>query len=494
MPHNASQAMQDCYPLAEGGLRPFADDGAITTSGLDMSAGNQIIGIGAHIGIPNRAGAGSSMDRYLAKYDQSDGLVRLYRMDESNAAVVWTQLTSVSFTAAVQDSWMQAHFVPYIDGSGQRWMLFGLLYGGITGAAGPGLYKIKYVPGAGPPAGDGVVSQIMPGRPTGLIVNQGRWMWSLEETSILYYSEVGSVDATANILDITPSGPGAWITALAGQEPSDILIGKSGAPWVVISGDISSANTVVRELSGAQPAGPRTVRPQPVPGGGVAFIANNGSVYTTDGRNFTDIGQNIRWPVFTRLQAEAAGVGVVGMPGYMGGFIFSANSLVYDTVTKAWFSILPNAADPLDLWVPDHTRGRIWGASTAEAADATMSEYQVVGDGVFRSPQCMWQSAPFVPKSGEDARLREVELFVLTGSASVNRFTVTRFDQNGGGSVIRGPVSIGANQHSKVSFSFPNTGSPYQYIKIDWDTNLTQTEASTIERMRIGFAPGRGLG
>jgi len=483
MPHNASQVMQDCYPLKEGGLRAFADDGNIVTTGMDMSTGNQIIAIGGHFGIPHRTVSGLSQDRYVVKYDESDSTIRLYRMDETNSDTTWS-LMSFTFATNTAGSWSQSFLVPFVDAGGTRYMLLGLNYGG-SGATGPGIYKIKY--------SDGAVTLIQVAKPTGLIVNQGRWLYAQEESSQLFYSNVGDVGATNQFLDVTPSGPGAVITALAGTEPSDILVGKAGAPWVSITGDISSPNTVVRELSGAHPAGRRPVVPTSVPGG-MAFIADNGSIYSTDGRNFDAVGNNVRWTQFDRLKLEPTGNGTVGMTAFIGDYLFLGANLVRDMVTGAIFSILPNLADNLDLWVADHTRGRIWGASLAEAADATMYEYQPVGDGVFRSPQCSWTSAPLVPKSGEDARLREVEVYFQTHGASVNNMTVTRFDQNGANSVARTGPTYAANQHGKITFQFPNLGSAYQYIKIDWNTNGTQTEAATIERLRIGFAPGRGLG
>jgi len=85
MPYNAAQAMVDAYPLKGGGMRPFYDDISVTTTNLDLSAGNRIIGIGQHV-------INGLRDMYVVKYDDSDNEVRLYRMDETAGASSWTLL------------------------------------------------------------------------------------------------------------------------------------------------------------------------------------------------------------------------------------------------------------------------------------------------------------------------------------------------------------------------------------------------------------------
>jgi hypothetical protein len=479
MPYNAAQLLQDAVPLQQGGMRPFFDDVTVTTSGLDMSAGNQIIGIGQHI-------VSGSRDMYLAKYDSSDNEIRIYRMNEVLGASSWT-LIADSFDTTGTDSFTQAFFQTFIDAAGDRWMLLALHYGG-SGATGPGIYRIAYA--------TGTVTLIQQARPTGLIVNQGRWMYAQYDTSQLIYSEVGSIEPTFNYLDVTPSGPGADITALASQEPSDILVGKNGGAWVSIQGDISSPNTVVRELAGFRSAGPRPVRPAPAPGG-LVFVDGLGSVYMTDGRNVQDLGANIFSPTAARVASLGGQDGVVGQVGYINDFLFVPGGLVRDMRTGAWFNIVQPDFDNKDLWLPDHASNTIWGASLDDVGDATMSRYfafESSQPGTSRAPQCAWTSAPITTKDGGDARIREVQIIAQTGAATANDFNVTRFDSNGGNSVVRSVLNTGANDIQRHRFLFPNSGDGAQWVKVEWNTSAEDTEAATIRRIRIGIAPARGVG
>jgi hypothetical protein len=499
MPYNAAQALSDAFPLQDGGLRPFMDDASITTSGMDISAGNRIIGIGSHVGVPYRSGVGlgTAADRYVMKYDTSDNELRLYRMDETNNETTWTELTTWSPDnpdPASTDHYAQAFFEPFIDQNGTRWMLLGLNYNdaGFT-LAGAGLYMIRYEePDIG---NDGEVTLIQNVKISGLIVNQGRWMFAQSGTSKLYYSNVGSTEPTANYLEVTPSGRGSNITALSSQEPSDILVGKEGAPWVAIQGDISNSNTVVRELAGSHPAGPWPIRPTPAPGG-VVFIEGKGTVFLTDGRNFEDLGKAIVPPTLSYMNTAVPGIGVVGMAGYIGDFLFVPGGKVRDMRTGAWLTISQPDGDDKALWLPDNSRYSIWGASLSEAGDATMTEYRsslsIQNATTHGAPSCSWTSAPQYTKDGGDVRIREVQIWVETGAATANDFTVTRFNDDDGGSVARSVENLGANLQRRLRFLFPNSGSSSQYIKLDWNTSGEDTEAAFIQRIRIGLAPAKG--
>jgi len=478
MPYNAAQAMVDAYPLKGGGMRPFYDDISVTTTNLDLSAGNRIIGIGQHV-------INGLRDMYVVKYDDSDNEVRLYRMDETAGASSWTLLAD-SFDTTGADTWTQAFFETFIDAAGVRWMLMALNYGGTSASTGRGIWKIAFTNGA--------VTLVKSAQPTGLIVNQGRWMYSEANTPRLYYSEVGSIESTENFLDVTPSGPGADITALSSQEPSDILIGKSGASWVSIQGDISSPNTVVRELVGTHPAGPRPLKPQPAPGG-MVFVDGLGSVYLTDGRNFQDLGETISSPHVVRIAGGSSESKIVAMTAFAKDFLFVGGGLVKDMVTGAWFTISQPDSDNKDLWLPDYSSNSVWGASLEDAADATMVRFRMYDSSATdRAPSCSWTSAPFTTREGGDARIREVEIWWETRAATANDITVTRFNQDGGGSVARSVLNQTANLRQRNRFKFPNSGSSHQYITVAWNTSGEDTEAALINRIRIGLAPARNLG
>lgn len=489
-PPSAAQQMDDCVALPEGGLRAFYAPTAVSTSGLVATSGESVMGAGLRSGIALRSGAsGDGTDRYIATFRASDLKTRLYRMDGSNGETTWKQKDATyTLAASSRNGTRAASFVPFIDSSGNAWMIMVIRNAGVGGT-----YKIAYVAGAGPPAGDGVLTNL--NAATGPVcVNQARIIVGDGGATVpyrLYYGDpgltTGAITTLANYLDIAPYQDGAGLCIVAPQEPSDLVIGREGAPWVEINGDISASGTPVREL-GAVHTGAFTEQDPARTPGGLAVIEPGGGIYLTDGRTFQLISEQLE--AFYKIDSTLTDHVNVGKMAFLNQYLFAPQGYVFDFVSRSWFRLsdMPNAA----FWVADARRQKMWGISGG--GSHTQMDYvpfdQQSGDpsstGVNRKHTYTWRSAHLTRPDGHDSRIREVQLFVRPSAVCDITVLVTDANGNQRGRTITGVTAV----PQLLSFQFSNIGSEYQDVTIVPVAQNTSNEAPIIERVRIGFAPG----
>lgn len=488
MPQNAAQQMDNCVPIRAGGLRAFFKPTSVSTSGVASIANESVMGIGLRAGIALRSGAsGDGTDRYLITFNPNDMKVRLYRMDGSNGETTWKQKdASYTFTAGTINAVRSAALMPFHDSAGADWMLLCIRGGGNSG-----LWKAAYVAGAGPPAGDGVITKM--NSATGpLTVNQARIILGDGGAVVpyrLYYGDLGlttgAITTLANFVDIAPYQDGAGLTMLSAMEPSDILIGRESAPWTVLQGDISSASTAVREM-GSVHTGAFTEQQVARTPDGIVYIEPGGRIYATDGRNFTDIS----WQLdrFYKIDGSLTDHVDLGQMAFLGQWLFCPQGYVRDWETGSWLRAtdLSNASH----FVSDARRQKIWGVNGG--ASFTMFDYvpfdrqSYTGSGVVRYNTYTWRSAPFAQPDGRQTRIREVQVFLDASAAG--SISITRTNADGTTVTKSHSVAVG---RTMISTSFPNSGSLYQDITITPSATSSSNEAPIIERVRFAFAPGR---
>jgi hypothetical protein len=419
-------------------------------------------------GVSNRSGSGDSFDALLVTMHTVDFKVRIYRMDGSNGATTWTLIhtTAASPSAGAR----QCEFGIFKTTAGLTYYLVVIR---TTSPSVSGLYTVAYVGGAGPPGGDGVVTRRQAYNGS-LAVNQARILIGEGNTSKMFYSDIGDITFTGPaFLDIEPNQGSAVITSITPFAPDDLLIAKEGAPWVQISGDISSASTPVREMGDEYHGRNQEQHLARVPGG-LLFVEPGGSVYVTDGRTFNNIG----FPINRRPSTVGSVVGS-GQATFFNNFAF-VGSRVWSNETNGWAK-LPETGT---FWSTDYYQGHVWGLSAG--TNFIVRKYEMFdGDGnTNRFDTYTWQSAPFSDPNGRNVEIREVQVFGVPFAAS--SITVELLDRTGASVVTR---TVTMSSKGMYQFLFPNTKSEYLSVKITAAANSSSNEAPVIERVRIGFGP-----
>lgn len=488
-PQSAAQQMDDCMPLKQGGLRAFYKPTSVSVTGIGSIANEVPTGIGLLPGIAFRSGVGGdTAKRFLMTLNPVDNKSRLYAMDESNLATTWSQKDATYTFAAGSASARSTSFVKFVDSSGAVWLLFTLR----DASSGQGTYKIAYVAGAGPPAGDGVLTKLN-GATGALAVSQARILVSDGGATVphrIYYGDVGvttgAITTESTFLDVSPYQAGAAICAIVPTEPSDLLILKEGAPWSEIAGDISSTSTAVREIGTGHFGAWTEQMPVRTPTG-ICFIEPGGYIYLTDGRQFTNISLSI--DRFYKVPPGNADIVSPGKMAFLGGFLFVPKGYVRDWETGAWFRVshFANGA----FFEADPRMNRVWmvnGGNNFDSWDIKPFDRLSATTVTPRYNTYTWRSMPLTPETGRETVIREVQLMVRT-SATTN-FTVTRTDSDGT-QVVRTITGVTASSGPQMlSFLFPHSGAPYQDVTVTPATQDGVSEAPVIERIRIGFAEG----
>jgi hypothetical protein len=471
-PPNAFRKMDDYQPMKGGGCAPFVSPTTISMSG--GPAGTEVCtGIFARGGLVRPTGVGGTgvegIDLLMVTIDTVDFKFRVWRRDGTVAAPAWSlRHTTIANTDAVT---MVTDFAYFLDSAGAEWYLF-TVYGSSLQA----IYKMQVSSAVASNTGvDGAVTQINNNMGGPLAVSQARILVGDGRTSKLYYGSVGLTTglSTSTYLNVAPQQAENSIAIISAIEPSDLLIGKEGAPWVTITGDITNTATAVREMGDEHHQRQDKQQTARVPGG-VAFIEGSGRAFVTDGRNFNDIsGQR---------KPFSAGPGHLIGPGHMAflnSLMFAPTPRtgymrVYDFDTGAWFDV--SQIQGVFAWADPHD-GFMW---CAEHLTTTIKYYDVFsGSPVLTG---VLQTVPFADKNGRNVDIREVQLFV--DNHGTTEYKVELLDATDATVVTRYKVLVG-NRHDVLSFKFPYSKSDYLSVRI---TPTSTTQAPTIERLRIGFA------
>lgn len=447
VPAKGWQIMSDCYPQPGGGLRAFLKAEATPgEAGITSITTERVLGMSQNSGKANRAGQpdGISDDRYLATYDWdgADGTPRLYRRDGTAGATHWTELEKTS--GGIWDTNNnnlpgKTSFALFHMANGDDHML---LVNRPVDAATVGLWRVAYpsIPGTLFNLNEsdfGLLTGALAVHEARIFVTQGNQLvWSLPKTED-FNGDGGSDD---NFLPLDPRD-GDRIQALHGIEPSDLLALRQGAGFVVVQGDIAS-NPAVQVTNEGIGGGGEGFTDFGVTPYGLAFIANDGRLYLTDGRTHTLLSEQL-----TKF-AQSPNYGAYADIVYIGDFLFCGGNRVYDFRTKSWFTQtqLAGSAKSVDLF-----NNNVWG-SVADGPNFTLGTI-TVGTGVNnRVDQFTAKTAPLHGTDGRNLNVRLVDIAVrsydvnATVAVTVNGHTVTRLIRTAGKQNIR----FLFNEHAEV--------------------------------------------
>jgi hypothetical protein len=268
------------------------------------------------------------------------------------------------------------------------------------------------------------------------------------------------------------------LTAINGVEPSDLLIAKSGAPWVEINGDIASTATPVREMGDDHHA--RVARQMlPKTPNGVCFIEPNGRVFETDGRNFKALTNQILGRTITWLHNMVA----AGNLGYANGYLFipgkegETSGVIFDFESAALFRT--TGINPVFSYLSVYED--LLYCANHDPTSPSLVTYNLRGGRVSTG---VIQTVPFADKNGRNIDIREVQMYVLTNAST--EFKVELIDERNVSVATRYAV-IDTARRDMFRVQFPATKSGYLSLKITPRTYDGASEAPTFERLRIGF-------
>jgi hypothetical protein len=471
--------LDDYQPLKGGGLR--AGPIATTISLAGGPGANEVpIGVFARGGIV-RTGAGTnsllSSDIVLVTMNGADNKFRIYRLDNTVTVPAW----SLRFTSAANtdDFHTPVQFAFFYDTNGVQWYLMSIE----TNGAVRGLYSMRIdLTAVSNTGNDGLVAKIS-GDYGPLAVSQARIMvgTGVPPGNTINYSDVGLTTfsgATHGSLVVTPSRTESMLTAINGVEPSDLLIAKSGAPWVEINGDIASTATPVREMGDDHHA--RVARQMlPKTPNGVCFIEPNGRVFETDGRNFKALTNQILGRTITWLHNMVA----AGNLGYANGYLFipgkegETSGVIFDFESAALFRT--TGINPVFSYLSVYED--LLYCANHDPTSPSLVTYNLRGGRVSTG---VIQTVPFADKNGRNIDIREVQMYVLTNAST--EFKVELIDERNVSVATRYAV-IDTARRDMFRVQFPATKSGYLSLKITPRTYDGASEAPTFERLRIGF-------
>jgi hypothetical protein len=280
-------------------------------------------------------------------------------------------------------------------------------------------------------------------------------------------------------LPVAPNKPERDIVSINAVEPSDLLIGKEGAPWVEINGDIATVGTPVREMGDDHHA--RAAKQQcPKTPGGICFIEPGGRVFETDGRSFKVLTSQIGG----RTLSWSGNMSASGTMSYLNGFLLMPGTdavttgVVYDFETGALFRT--TQINPVTSW-SDPQGGKIYAANHDGTTLSLVTYDMFAGSRVQTG---VIQTVPFGDKNGRNIDVREVQMFVMTDAAT--ELKVELIDENDVSQATR-YVVIPAAKRDVCRVQFPATKSGYLSVKITPKTYDGSSAAPTFERLRIGF-------
>ena len=491
IPQNGFARMQCYYPLKQGGVRAFyATSGSLPctgrTSGSHGSNNEASVGLFAH-------GAQGGENVILVTHNSNDHKDRVYFWPGACSAGAGPWCVEESSASLGGDTLDPADFEFFFDGTyyyyvlvrrGENKGIATITYDS-TCAVTPGLGTNGYWQTISAPSGGGTMTGPMGINGARLVVGDGsvgNKLWWTEEGAL-------SFDETVTVPDeiLYPHDTGAGLKSIVSMQPDTMLIGRGGAPWVQITGDIGTSGTS-REMAGDHTPGNAFQQPARVPGG-IAFIENGGYIYVTDGNTFQNISTQL--PAFssTLFGAQSA-TGLVG-PGqlsFINGFLFAPDGKVLHWDTQSWFTLEDSTAHT------HATTGKLWYTIREDGSPVNcINMFQ--GSGAIRATCGHLQTAPFADKDGRNVVIREVQVFLQSYTASGPCATVTCDIYNGDDVLVQsrtpegGAIPFGRNM---LRFLFAYPKDDYLSVRICAD-GQGSNEAPTIERLRIGFSENNDI-
>lgn len=474
VPSGAASKMLNCYAIPTGGLRAFFKPQAFSTSGFHQAANESALGIFQRNGIPNRTPPGDSADNYISTINTSDSKIRTYRLDQTAGATSWSAIRT---SAAGGNSVRAQQFELYKTGLGTLTIM---VERGTSGEE--GVYAIDYTAG-------GVTKPFDYNGP--ITVSQARLLMGGGNDGILHWTGIGTLTEEGS-LDVAPNQNLPNLTMLTTYEPDAIIVGKEGAPWVEIAGDINSADTPVREL-GTGHFGRFTEQVAArLSDGRIAFIEPYGYIWATDGRSFTNLSPGLRR--FDKVSDNESGSADVVSPGQLaqqGNWLFGPKGWVLDIETNTWFQI--TGTDGVTIfdsayWHADPSAGHVMGVSRGPSFD--IIEVPVFDGGSIEATHnttFQWVSAQLADPEGRRVCIREVDVFTQGYGGTGGTCEVSLIDTDGTAIVTKTKT---CDPHAgELRFAFSQDAQrEYLAVKVVM-TGFSTDEAPSVDRLRLGFAP-----
>lgn len=453
MPPNAAQVMTDCYPTPGGGLRAWYKPTTFVTTGVANPTNERVRCIFVHENAANGAN-----DNYLLTYNTVDTQCRLYRMNETAGAVVWTNIKT--FAAGLDPDNISA--TAYNTSDGNLYAVFSLGTAAAGGGAGDGgMWSVRFSDG-------NIVKRTSS---SGFTVNyQSRIVTAVG--SVLHYTDPGvwtNIDTNLAPVDINEGQPN--IMFMAAFSPGDLVVFKEGAPIYLVEGDLFAYT--VRQMNGSRPVqvgGPNVVRgPQ-----GLIFRAGSDGVFETpDGSFLSPLSRAISSQSWTLTNP------LVWTHHWLMAF---GNGLVLDYDSHAWFNFSGITSSGYGFPLR-----RLAGVFFSDNT-APFTLWKVIpSDGRTdnRAETYTWKSAPLRDPTGRQIEIRAVQVTARSTNTSTSTITVT---VNG----VSRTIACDSSGRGSITFYFLARRETLD-VQVVAASNATGVEAPRIEVVRVGSRGGHFL-
>lgn len=462
LPAGAAQVLTDAYPQPGGGLRAWFKPSTLALTGV--TTGQRIIGLFGY-GTTHRTLGTSATDYYLVTYDNTTGVPRLYRFDQTDAAQ--TQWTLIRTWAAGNQAPKEARFQAYTLAAGTKRIHVALGYSGTD----TGIWAANQADLTGVQTFAKITGSIGTGP---IAVHQSRLVEG--RGSKVFFTDPGGENfsaATAGFVDVLPERNLSDNVSLLPVSPGDLIIAKAGAGWASVQGDLT--DPIIR--SGADSKSVGVDQALTDTGRGIAFISADGGIYLTEaGYSFARIDEQLVpsvAPTPSPLDMVATGDLISHHE-----WLVTPRGYTFDFRTKAWFrSSFAFDSNAYVATLDRFNRQVICAGHTPRE----LYVYPMRESGSpSRANSYTWKSPTLRSPGGRQIEIREVQAAVKSyvGTSSV---TVT---VNG---VARSVTGIAAGTHH-LAFLYRERAETLD-VQVVASSGDTVTEAPSIEVVRIGQRP-----
>jgi hypothetical protein len=452
-PPNAFVQMDDCFPAPSGGLKAWFKPTTFTTSGIADTTNERARFLHCH---ENVDGAGNNVN-YLLTYKSSDGICRLYEMNEVASQTTWHNIKT--FATGSDPSYQQT--CTYVDTAGNRYLAFGTGNGMGTDN---GLWTVLYNAG-----GAGTVTKQVAGAYSVAFNYQSRLCAVLG--SVIHFSDAGLLtNISTNTAPVDIAEGQANILMVATFSPGDLLVFKEGAPIYLVEGDLN--NYTVRQMNGskaAQIGGNNVVRgPQ-----GVIFRAGTDGIYETpDGSMLTPLSQSI---------SQRDWQGEQPMSCHNHWLFCATNGHIFDYDSHAWFNTTFLVTSGSVCRLP-----RLGGFFFVDNVSASpMLIWKIIpqdGRTDNRAETFTIKTGPLRDANGRQMEIRAIQVYARSFNGATSTVTVT---VNG----VPQTAACDASGRGNVTFYFLARKEELD-ITMTCASNAAGVCAPDIEALRFAGQPG----
>lgn len=414
VPEGGAQVLENLQPQLGGGVRPAVMFSEFSKAGV--GAGEYPAGLYAQSNIPERAGGSNNVILYLVTYNPTTFVGRIYQWDKTQTVdpVAWTLIKTF---AAGTGPYVHAAFTEYTLTVSPTGTHVYLSYR--AAASDDGLWRIQYTTGAAD-ANSTVTKVASPTNPNAITTHQDRIVLNVGNNngSRIIWNDPGTETfAAANFLDVLPyyRSTGAaflksWVT--------DLMIGKSGAPFTLVSGDLD--DPFVRVLLDAHY--PTIVQVPAETAEGIVYSAVRDGVYATSSGSdvkklsmqldASDSAPDDIYPFPPRAYGSVNNGSIVSV----GDLVYLATGMVYDRRTQAWFrqsdlhdEYAAGRPPKVMYYDPSIDSQTLWIATESTSFRIL---YAMAFDEAPRRGDTYYLSPPIRHPSGRNVRVRKVQVVV----------------------------------------------------------------------------------